>query len=89
MGSTCNTNGDGEDVYWKERQSERDHQEDQDVSEWTILRSIFEKWDWLVCRWIDLTKDKDGCRALVITVMNLGVPQNAGNFLSACITGDL
>jgi hypothetical protein len=37
----------------------KNHQEDQDVSGWTILRSIFGKWDWLVCRWIDLTQDKD------------------------------
>jgi len=32
--------------------------------------------------WIDLSQDTDRTRALVNTVMNLRVPQNAGNFLS-------
>jgi hypothetical protein len=34
--------------------------------------------------WIDLTQDRDQCRALVNTVMKLRVPQNAGKFLSSC-----
>jgi hypothetical protein len=37
--------------------------------------------------WIDLTQDKDQWRALVNTIMNLQVPENAGKFLSSCPIG--
>jgi hypothetical protein len=35
----------------------------------------------------DLDQDRDQCTALVDTVMNLRVPQNAGKFLNSCTTG--
>jgi hypothetical protein len=34
--------------------------------------------------WIDLAEGRDRGRALVKAVMNLQVPQNAGNFLTSC-----
>jgi hypothetical protein len=37
--------------------------------------------------WIDVAQDKDQWRALVNTVMNHRVPQNAGKVLSGCIIG--
>ena len=34
--------------------------------------------------WIDWANDRDRWRALVNTVMNLRIPQNAGSFLTSC-----
>jgi hypothetical protein len=38
--------------------------------------------------WIYLTQNTDQWRALVNTVMNLWVPENAGKFLSNCRIGN-
>jgi hypothetical protein len=34
--------------YWWESQKVRDHWEDQEVGEWTILKWILERWDGMV-----------------------------------------
>jgi hypothetical protein len=39
--------------------------------------------------WIVLAQDSNKWRALVNVIMNLQVPENAGRFLSGCITSGL
>jgi hypothetical protein len=42
---------------------------------------------WNGVDWIYMAQDRDPWRALVNTVLNLQVQQNAGKFLSACTIG--
>jgi hypothetical protein len=48
-----------------------------------VLREI----GWDVVDWIDIAQDRDQWRALVNTVLNLRVSQNAGKFLRGCTIG--
>jgi hypothetical protein len=60
--------------YWWQSQKERDHWEDQDVGEWTILEWILREIRWDGVDWMDVAQDRDQCRALLNTVLNLRVP---------------
>ena len=66
--------------FWWGNLRESDHFGDPGVNGRIILRWIFRKWD---VDWIELAQDRDRWRALVNAVMNLRVPQNAGNFLTS------
>jgi phosphotransacetylase len=54
---------------------ETDHLED------SVLKLIFKKWDGGM-EWMDQAQDRDRWRTLVNAILNLRVPQNAGNFLT-------
>jgi hypothetical protein len=70
------------DVYagfWWGKLRESVHLEDLGRDERIILKEIFKNWDG---DWIAVAQDWDRWRALMSAVMNLLVPQNAGNFLT-------
>jgi len=70
-------------VFWRGNLAERYYWGHPDVDGRIILRWIFSKWDvgvWTGLSWI---RDRDRWRALVNAVMNVRVPQNAGNFLTS------
>jgi hypothetical protein len=67
--------------FWCGNLTERDNLEDPGVVERIILGWIFRKWDGGM-DWIDLAQLRDRWQTLVNAVMNLRVPQNAGNFLT-------
>jgi len=48
-----------------------------------VLRWIFRKWDVGGMDWIELVQDRIRCRPIVNVVMNLRVPENAGNSLTS------
>jgi len=51
---------------------------------WTDIRMDLQEVECGYMDWIRLAQDRDGWRRLVSAVMNLRVPQNAGNFLTSC-----
>jgi hypothetical protein len=86
MGRACSTNGEKRNIYRilvgkREGKSPLGRPRRMGVDNIKMdLREIeFDGMDW-----VDLAQDRDYLRALVNTVMNLRVPQNAGKFLSGC-----
>jgi len=69
--------------FWWGNVKERYHLEDPNVDGRMILRWIYRKWDVRAWSGSMLLKDRDGWRALVIAVLILRFPQNAGNFLTS------
>jgi hypothetical protein len=59
--------------YWWETQKGRDHEEDEDVDGWIVLKWTLEI-GWGCIDWVHLAQDRDQCRTLVNTVMNFRVP---------------
>jgi hypothetical protein len=67
-------------IWWGEVR-ERDHLEDLGVDGSIILKLIFKKWDGAI--WNGLIWLRIGTGTGVLkAVMNLRIPQNAGNFLT-------
>jgi hypothetical protein len=60
---------------------EGDHLSDPGIDGRIILKWIFKQGDGGM-DWIELAQDRDRWQALVNVLMNLWVPQNAGNFLT-------
>jgi hypothetical protein len=63
---------------------ECDHWGDLGIDWWIILRWIFRRWDVAGMGWIELAWDRDKWWAVVNAVMNLQIPETAGNFLTSC-----
>ena len=57
--------------------SERDHLKDLSKDRKIVLKWVFKKWDQLI--WLRIGQ----LMAVVIALMNLGVPQNARSFLTS------
>jgi hypothetical protein len=51
------------------------------------IKMYLRKIGWVGMDWIDLAQDRDQCRAVTNTLMNLRVPKNLEKFLSSCVTG--
>jgi hypothetical protein len=68
--------------FWWENLREGDHLKDPGVDGKIILKWILQKWDGGT-DWIELVQNRDRWRAAVNEVMNIRVPENAGNFLSS------
>ena len=69
--------------WWGNRR-EGVHWGDLCVDVWIILGRISRRWDVGIWTGLGWSKDRDMWRTLVSAVMNLGVPWNAGNFLTSC-----
>jgi hypothetical protein len=62
---------------------ESDHLEDQDVYLVDNIKVDHKETDYESVDWINLAEDSDKCHVVVIMIINLPVPQNAGSFLTS------
>ena len=69
--------------WWGNRR-ERDHWGDLGIHGWILLGWISRGVGCGYADWIGLAQDRDRWWTLVSAVMNLRIPQNAGNFLTSC-----
>jgi hypothetical protein len=85
MGGACSTRG-REEAYtgfWWGTLKERVQLEDPGANGRIILSWMFRHLDVGCMDWIDLLQDRNKWWALVNAVMNIRVPNNAGNFLTS------
>ena len=84
MGDACRGRGEVYTGFWWGNLRERGHLGDPGVDGRIIIiiSWIFRKWDVGGVDRISSAWDSDRRRALVNAVMNIRVPQNAGNFLT-------
>jgi len=86
MGGACGAYGEGRGVYIElvgKPEGKRPLGRPRSRWEYNIRMDLQE----VECRfmyWIELAQDRDRWRTHLNEAMNLGIPQNAGNFLTGC-----
>ena len=73
--------GEVQSGFWWESMRKEDQLEDLRVDGRKILKWFFKQWDGGI-NWTGLSHDRGRWPAVVNVVMNLPIPQNAGNFLT-------
>jgi len=70
--------GEGRTGFWLGNLRERDHGGDPEADGRIILRWILRKWEGVCEDWMELAQDRDRCRTLMSTAMNLRVRKMRG-----------
>jgi hypothetical protein len=72
--------------HWWASRKEGDNWQDKDVGGWINIGIGLGEICCGGADWMDLDQDRGDWRTILNMVMNLGVPQNSGKFLSGCAT---